>query len=81
MCKDFFVVSERSEKGPEHREEGCAGDGEDYNRRVHSELERSCAEKPERVRPDEVREDSSTAERKTRHQVKVQNWRGERSMR
>ena len=34
--------------------EGCAGDGEDRNRRVHSELERSCAEKPERVRPDEV---------------------------
>ena len=73
MCKDFFVVSERSEKGPEHREEGCAGDGEDRNRRVHSELERSCAEKPERVRPDEVCEDESTAERKTRHQVKVQN--------
>ena len=56
-CKDFFVVSERSEKGPEHREEGCAGDGEDYSRRVHSELERSCAEKPERVRPHEVFED------------------------
>ena len=53
-------MSERSEKGPEHREEGCAGDGEDRNRRVHSELERSCAEKPERVRPDEVCKDSST---------------------
>ena len=38
-----------------------------------SEFERSCAEKPERVRPDEVCEVSSTAERKTRHQVKVQN--------
>ena len=37
------------------------------------ELERSCAEKPERVRPDEVCEDSSSAEGKTRHQVKVQN--------
>ena len=46
-----------------------------------SEFERSCAEKPERVRPDEVCEVSSTAERKTRHQLKVQNWRGERSMR
>ena len=74
-------MSERSEKGPEHREEGCVGTGEDRNRRVHSELERSCAEKPERVRPDEVCEDSSTTERKTRHQVKVQNWRKERSMR
>ena len=51
------------------------------NRRVHNELERSCAEKPERVRPDEVCEDSSTAERKTRHQVKVQNWQGKRSVR
>ena len=80
-CKDFFVVSERSEKGPEHREEGYAGDGEDRNRRVHSEFERSCAEKPERVRPEEVCEVSSTTERKTRHQLKVQNWRGERSMR
>ena len=38
-----------------------------------SEFERSCAEKPERVRPDEVCEVSSTAERKTRHQLKVQN--------
>ena len=28
-CKYFLVVSERSEKGPQHREEGCAGDGED----------------------------------------------------
>ena len=74
-------MSERSGKGAEHRGEGCAGDGEDYNGRVHSELERSCAEKPERVRPDEVCEDSSTAERKTHQQVKVQNWRGERSMR
>ena len=37
--------------------------------------------KPERVRPEEVCEVSSTSERKTRHQLKVQNWRGERSMR
>ena len=51
------------------------------NRRVQNELKRSGAEKPERVRPDEVCEDSSTTERKTRHQVKVQNWRKERSMR
>ena len=58
-----------SEKGPELRGEGCAGDGEDRDRRVHCELERICAEKPERERPDEICEDSSTAERKTRHQV------------
>ena len=46
-----------------------------------SEFERSCAEKPERVRPDEVCEVSFIVERKTRHQLKVRNWRGERSMR
>ena len=62
--KDFFVVLERSGKGPEHHGEGCAGDGEECNKRVHSEFERSCAEKPERVRPDEVCKDSSITERK-----------------
>ena len=35
-----------------------------------SEFDRSC-EKPERVRPGEVCDISSTAERKTRHQLKV----------
>ena len=40
-------------------------------------LSEVVAEKPERVRPDEVCEGSSIAERKTRHQVEVQNWQGE----
>ena len=55
-CKDFFVLSEKSGKGPEHRGEGCARDGEDRNRgsqqnapdwqEVHSQLQANNEQSP-----------------------------------